>query len=274
MGDRATPTPAATPPGPQSAPGEPIITLRGLVKTFEEGRVRALDGVDLEVATGDFVAIMGPSGCGKSTLLNAVAALELADDGEIVVAGHDLRSTKDLDHFRARDVGLVFQLDNLLASLTAQENVEVAMLGQGGSRRERSARARELLEFVDVADRARSRPPELSGGERQRVAIARALANSPAILLADEPTGRLDSTTSARVLDLLESLHHEQGMTLVVVTHDPRVAERAHHVVRMLDGRVVEHADDTGASGGTRAGGTADARSAGGDAGAGGTAAP
>lgn len=237
-GKKAAPGPATTSPEPELAPGEPIISLRGLVKTFEDGRVRALDGVDLEVATGDFVAIMGPSGCGKSTLLNAVAALELADDGEIVVAGHDLRSTEDLDHFRARDVGLVFQLDNLLASLTAQENVEVAMLGQGGSRRDHSRRAGELLEFVDVADRAGSRPPELSGGERQRVAIARALANSPAILLADEPTGRLDSTTSALVLDLLESLHHEKGMTLVVVTHDPRVAERAHHVIQMLDGRI------------------------------------
>jgi putative ABC transport system ATP-binding protein len=269
MSDRSGTAPAA----------EPIITLRGLVKTFEDGRVRALDGVDLEVAAGDFVAIMGPSGCGKSTLLNAVAALELADDGEIVVAGHDLRSTKDLDHFRARDVGLVFQLDNLLASLTAQENVEVAMLGQGGSRRERSARAGELLEFVDVADRARSRPPELSGGERQRVAIARALANSPVILLADEPTGRLDSTTSARVLDLLESLHHEKGMTLVVVTHDPRVAERAHHVVRMLDGRVVAHTggEDTGGedtTGGATAGSGGAGRAGAGSAGAGGPAAP
>jgi ABC-type lipoprotein export system ATPase subunit len=158
------------------------------------------------------------------------------------------------------------------------------MLGQGGSRRERSARAGELLEFVDVADRARSRPPELSGGERQRVAIARALANSPVILLADEPTGRLDSTTSARVLDLLESLHHEKGMTLVVVTHDPRVAERAHHVVRMLDGRVVAHTggedtggEDTGGgdtTGGATAGSGGAGRAGAGSAGAGGPAAP
>jgi putative ABC transport system ATP-binding protein len=221
---------------------EPIIRLRGLVKSFEGGRVRALDAVDLTVGAGDFVAITGPSGCGKSTLLNTIAALEAADDGEVVVAGHDLRSRRDLDHFRARDVGLVFQLDNLLASLTAVENVEVAMLGQQRSSRERSRRAMELLEFVGVADRARSRPPQLSGGERQRVAIARALANSPGILLADEPTGRLDSATSARVLDLLESLHHEQAMTLVVVTHDPQVAARADHVVRMLDGRIVEPA--------------------------------
>ena len=226
------------------AAGETIIRLRGVVKTFDQGRVRALDGVDLDVAAGDFIAIMGPSGCGKSTLLNAVAALESVDEGEIVVAGHDLRDAGDLDHFRARDVGLVFQLDNLLPSLNAIENVEVAMIGQEGSRRDRVSRARGLLEFVDVADRERSRPPELSGGERQRVAIARALANSPAILLADEPTGRLDSQTSTRVLDLLESLHHERGMTLVVVTHDPRVAERAHQVVRMLDGKVVPGAGE------------------------------
>ncbi len=229
--------------GREFSPGEPIIALRDVVKTFEQGRVRALDGVDLEVAAGDFIAIMGPSGCGKSTLLNAIAALEDVDNGEIVVAGHDLRDARNLDHFRACDVGLVFQLDNLLPSLTALENVEVAMLGQRGSRRERVSRARELLEFVDGADRERSRPPELSGGERQRVAIARALANEPAILLADEPTGRLDSHTSTRVLDLLESLHHDNAMTLVVVTHDPVVADRAQDVVRMLDGRVVGSED-------------------------------
>ncbi|MFZ4519597.1 MAG: ABC transporter ATP-binding protein [Microthrixaceae bacterium] len=217
---------------------EPLIDLEGVVKTFEGGRLRALDQVDLRIAAGDFVAVMGPSGCGKSTLLNAIGALDRVDDGSIHVAGHDLRRGHDLDEYRANDVGLVFQLDNLLPSFTACENIEAAMFGQVRSRRERRRRALELLEFVGIADRSDARPTELSGGERQRVAIARALANHPPIVLADEPTGRLDSRTGERVLDLLESLHHDQGVTLVVVTHDARVAARAHHTVHMLDGRI------------------------------------
>lgn len=216
---------------------EPIVRLRGVTKTFEQGRLRALDRVDLDVPAGDFVAVMGPSGCGKSTLLNCIAALDRVDEGELHVAGHDLRGKDHLDEFRARDVGLVFQLDNLLPSFTASENVEVVMLGTA-PRAERRARAAALLEFVGMADRSGARPAELSGGERQRVAIARALANRPRLVLADEPTGRLDSATGQRVLDLLESMHHEHGTTLVVVTHDERVASRAHRVVRMLDGRV------------------------------------
>lgn len=216
---------------------EPIIHLRGVSKSFESGRVRALDAVDLDVAAGDFVAVMGPSGCGKSTLLNCIAALDGVDEGEMRVAGHDLGGNDHLDEFRAHDVGLVFQLDNLLPSLTAAENVEVVMLGSA-PRAARRARAAELLDFVGMADRAGARPTELSGGERQRVAIARALANRPKLVLADEPTGRLDSATGMRVLDLLESLHHEHGTTLVVVTHDERVAARAHHTITMLDGRI------------------------------------
>jgi putative ABC transport system ATP-binding protein len=218
---------------------EPMIRLTGLTKVFEEGRLRAVDGVDLEVAAGEFVAIVGPSGCGKSTLLNLIAALDRPDDGSIVVAGHDLRERRDLNHYRAEDVGLVFQLDNLLPSLTAVENVEVPMFGTVRSHAERRARALELLEFVGMTDRAATRPPHLSGGERQRVAIARALVNRPPLVLADEPTGRLDSTTSAKVMDLLESLQRDRGVTLVVVSHDPDVATRADRIVRMLDGRIV-----------------------------------
>lgn len=169
-----------------------------------------------------------------------IAALDRPDEGEVVVAGHDLRGRRDLNHFRARDIGLVFQLDNLLPGLTVRENVEVPMYGQGRSIRQRHARAMELLAFVGLEGRANSRPPELSGGERQRVAIARALANEPAIVLADEPTGRLDSTTSGRVMDLLEALRREQGVTVVVVTHDPEVARRADRIVSMLDGRIVD----------------------------------
>jgi putative ABC transport system ATP-binding protein len=216
-----------------------IVAAHGVVKTFEQGRVRAVDGVDLEVLPGEFVAIVGPSGCGKSTLLNLLGALDEPDDGTLLVGGHDLRSHRDLDHVRAVDVGLVFQLDNLLPTLSAQENVEVPMLGVVRSSRTRRDRALALLEEVGMADRAGSRPPALSGGERQRVAIARALANQPSLLLADEPTGRLDSRTGARVLDLLDRIRSERGMTLVVVSHDPRVAARADRVVSMLDGRVV-----------------------------------
>lgn len=217
---------------------EPMVDARGVTKTFEAGRVRAVDGVDLVVEPGQFVAIIGPSGCGKSTLLNLLGALDEPDGGTLHVGGHDLRAHRDLDHVRAVDVGLVFQLDNLLPSLSALENVEVPMVGVVRSSRVRRERALELLAEVDMADRAGSRPPALSGGERQRVAIARALANSPSLLLADEPTGRLDSRTGAVVLDLLDRIRSERGMTLVVVSHDPRVAARADRVVSMLDGRV------------------------------------
>jgi putative ABC transport system ATP-binding protein len=216
----------------------PIIHLRGVVKTYEEGRLRALDGVDVDIEAGEFVAIVGPSGCGKSTLLNMIAALDRPDDGIIEVAGHDLTGRRDLDHFRREDIGLVFQLDNLLPTLTATENVEVAMFGQVGSRHRRRQRALQLLALVGLEDRAGERPPKLSGGERQRVAIARALANHAPIILADEPTGRLDSHTGGQVMDLLERLQREQGVTLVVVSHDPTVSSRADRILHMLDGRI------------------------------------
>ena len=218
----------------------PMVEAHGVTKTFEAGRVRAVDGVDLVVAPGEFVAIVGPSGCGKSTLLNLLGALDEPDAGTLLVGGHDLRRHRDLDHVRAIDVGLVFQLDNLLPSLTAQENVEVPMVGVVRGPRERRARALALLDEVGMRDRARSRPPALSGGERQRVAIARALANAPSLLLADEPTGRLDSRTGALVLDLLDRIRSERGTTLIVVSHDPRVAARADRVVSLLDGRVAD----------------------------------
>ncbi|KAA0241297.1 MAG: ABC transporter ATP-binding protein [Dehalococcoidia bacterium] len=214
------------------------ISISGVVKTFENGRLRALDGVDLVVRKGEFVAIVGPSGCGKSTLLHLIAALDRPDEGTIVVAGHDLAAARRLNEYRARDVGMVFQLDNLLPTLTASENVQVPMFGQGRPGRERRRRADALLAMVGLAGRTRNRPPQLSGGERQRVAIARALANSPAILLADEPTGRLDSTSGRRVLELLEEIRREQGITVILVTHDPAIAARADRIVEMLDGRI------------------------------------
>lgn len=225
----------------EAAPNaEPAIVIRDLLKTFEDGHVRAVDGVNLDIMSGEFIAIVGPSGCGKSTLLNLIAALDVPEAGTLRVAGHDLGRRRDLNHYRAQDVGLVFQLDNLLPSLTARENLEVPMFGQGRSAKERRARADELLGFVGLSARAGTRPPQLSGGERQRVAIARSLANAPGIVLADEPTGRLDSRTSTQILDLLEALCREQGVTLVVVSHDPQVAERADRVVHMLDGRIVD----------------------------------
>lgn len=220
----------------------PIIRLRGVVKSYEEGRLRALDSVDVDIEAGEFVAIVGPSGCGKSTLLNMIAALDRPDEGTIEVAGHDLSGRRDLDHFRREDVGLVFQLDNLLPTLTATENVEVAMFGRIGPGRRRRDRALQLLDLVGLADRAGERPPKLSGGERQRVAIARALANDAPIILADEPTGRLDSHTGAQVMDLLQQLQREQGVTLVVVSHDPTVSSRADRFLHMLDGRITTDA--------------------------------
>jgi putative ABC transport system ATP-binding protein len=216
---------------------EPAIEVRGLEKSFEEGRIAALTGMDLTVASGELVAIVGPSGCGKSTLLHLIAALDSPDAGEIRVAGHDLSTRRDLNHYRARHVGMVFQLHNLLPTLTALENVQVPMFELGRSPGERRRRASELLRLVGLEGREHNRPPELSGGERQRVAIARALANEAPILLADEPTGSLDSEAGRRILDLLEELRRERHLTIVLVTHDAGVAARADRIVRMLDGR-------------------------------------
>jgi putative ABC transport system ATP-binding protein len=208
-----------------------------LVKTYEGGRIRALSGMSLSVGPGEFVAVVGPSGCGKSTLLHLIAALDRPDSGSIVVAGHDLARERSLDHYRSRHVGMVFQLHNLLPTLNALENVQVPMFEIDLRANERRERARRLLELVGLHERERSRPAELSGGERQRVAIARALANEPSILLADEPTGSLDSEAGRDVLDLLERVREERATTLVLVTHDPAVAGRADRIVRMLDGR-------------------------------------
>jgi putative ABC transport system ATP-binding protein len=215
------------------------VVMRGVVKTFEDGRVRALDGVDIDIRAGECVAIVGPSGCGKSTLLHLIAALDRADEGTIIVNGEDVAKEKNLSRHRAREVGLVFQLDNLLPTLSASENVQVPMFEIGLSARQRRGRAQELLQLVGIADKATNRPTELSGGERQRVAIARALANQPLIMLADEPTGRLDSVSGRHILDLLDDLRRERGLTVIMVTHDMTVAARAGRIIRMLDGRIV-----------------------------------
>jgi len=215
------------------------IRTAGLLKSYEDGRIRALRGVDLRVGAGEFVAIMGPSGCGKSTLLNLLGGLDVPDEGVVEVGGEDL-ARADLTAYRSMRVGFVFQLHNLIPVLTARENVQVPMLGAGGPPRgERPGRADAILTEFGLSDRAHARPPTLSGGERQRVAVARALANEPGLLLADEPTGSLDVENGDRVLDLLRRVNGERGTTLVLVTHDERVAARSDRVIRMLDGRVV-----------------------------------
>jgi putative ABC transport system ATP-binding protein len=223
---------------------DPIIDVRHVVKTFDEGRTRALAGATLQVWPGEFVALTGPSGCGKSTLLHLIAALDKPDEGTITVAGTDLLKTRDLSGYRARTVGLIFQLHNLLPHLTAAENVQVPMYETRLSARQRREKARDLLRLVDLADKANRRPPELSGGERQRVAIARALANDPPIVLADEPTGSLDSRAGERVLALLREIQHQRGVTLLLVTHNRDIAATADRVVQMLDGRILGEAEE------------------------------
>ncbi len=220
--------------GPSSSPA---VEVRGVTKSYD-GTVMALRGVDLEVTGGEFVAITGTSGCGKSTLLHLLAALDAPTSGSVAVDGRDLAGIRDLSRYRRQEVGLVFQLHNLLPQLTVLANVEVAMLGTGTGRSERRARALDLLARVDLRGLEHRHPTQLSGGERQRTAIARALANRPRVLLADEPTGSLDSASTTRALGLFRSVRDE-GVTIVMVTHDPDVAAEAHRIVDMADGRIV-----------------------------------
>ena len=218
----------------------PILVARDLVKTYDQGRVRALDGLDLEVHAGEFVSVIGPSGSGKSTLLHMLGALDRPDSGQVLLDGQDLAQVRRLDRIRARSLGFIFQLHNLLPSLTALENVELPLRALGLGRRERADRARALLDAVDLPDRTGHRPAELSGGQRQRVAVARALVNDPKVILADEPTGDLDQAAGRRVMDLLWRLREERGLTIVLVTHDLESAARAQRTIRILDGKVFE----------------------------------
>ncbi|HEY74649.1 MAG TPA: ABC transporter ATP-binding protein [Thermoflexia bacterium] len=220
-----------------------IVETRDLVKVYGDGaQVRALNGVNMRVTQGEFISVMGPSGSGKSTLLNMIGALDRPTSGQVLVGGQDLAEVRDLDTFRARTVGFVFQLHNLIPTLTARENVEVPMMGQPVGRAERRRRAEELLALVGLADRMDHLPSQLSGGERQRVAIARALANQPALVLADEPTGDLDSQSGTEIIQLMRRLNRELGTTFIIVTHDPAVARQTDRVLVMRDGRIVrEH---------------------------------
>ena len=215
-----------------------VIRTEALVKTYEGGRIVALGGVTVEIARGEFICIMGPSGSGKSTFLNLVGALDYPTTGEVYLNGRALSAERNLDRVRAREVGFVFQLHNLLPTLTARENVEIPMMGLGTPRGERRARAAELLGTVGLSDRADSMATRLSGGERQRVSIARALANRPSIILADEPTGDVDSKTGGQIMACMLEARRASGATLVVVTHNPEVGRGADRTFRMKDGRL------------------------------------
>jgi putative ABC transport system ATP-binding protein len=219
-----------------------LIELQGVVKTYSLGKtaVRALDGIDLKIDTGEYVALMGPSGSGKSTLMHILGCLDTPDAGNYHFDGEDTARLNDLQlaRLRNRAFGFVFQSFNLLPRLSALANVELPMLYAGFPRRERIRRAAELLNLVGLGDRLHHRPNELSGGEMQRVAIARALANEPRVILADEPTGNLDSRTGAEIMALFDRLAAE-GRTIIIVTHDPGIAEHARRVVRLRDGKIV-----------------------------------
>lgn len=219
---------------------ENIIEIHGLKKSYENGQIIALNGVDLEIKKGEFVSIIGPSGSGKSTLLNMLGALDIADEGTVNVAGVDLTRTNDLSKFRSQEIGFVFQLHNLIPNLTVLENVQIPMLETPLSGKKMEERAVELLRSVELEDKINQKPTKLSGGQRQRVAIARALVNHPSIILADEPTGSLDSKTGDIILDLLKGLHKKENVTLVMVTHEPYVANMAERIITVRDGEIIE----------------------------------
>lgn len=223
--------------GPSAPPA--LLEVDGVHRDYDDQQVQALRGVTLRINEGEFVALMGASGSGKSTLLHLLGALDTPDAGEIRFRGEALRGLADPAAFRARNIGFVFQSFHLLPTLTAVENVQVPMFEMGWPLRERQRRAVALLALVGMSHRLDHLPKKLSGGERQRVAIARSLANEPGILLADEPTGNLDTASSAQIMQLLNQLHQEKGHTIILVTHDPAIARNADRLVTMRDGQVV-----------------------------------
>jgi ABC-type lipoprotein export system ATPase subunit len=235
MNDRETDSPS---PASQTA----LLRAEGLVKHYSDGNVQALRGVSLAIASGEFVAITGPSGCGKSSLLHLLGGLDRPTQGEVYYRGQPL-SRWDLDAFHAREIGFVFQSFYLMPTLKAIENVQIPMFEGQWSRHKRERRADELLGEVGISHRRNHRPAQLSVGERQRVAIARALANDPALLLADEPTGNLDSKSQDEILRLLEQLRERRHLTMVIVTHSPDVAQAADRRIAMKDGQLVANPD-------------------------------
>jgi len=216
-----------------------LLEAKALTREFDDGRVKALRGVDFSVEEGEFIAITGPSGCGKSTLLQMLGALDRPTSETLLYRGQSLPDHPNPASYRAHEVGFIFQGFHLLPTLTASENVQIPMFETDRSVSERKKRSVELLKLVGLDHRLDHFPSKLSGGERQRVAIARSLANGPSVVLADEPTGNLDSENAHLVLDLIIRLQKEQGRTLVMVTHDPSIAERASRTLHMKDGRIV-----------------------------------
>ena len=220
---------------------KPVISVRNLAKTYQMGTtlVKALQTIDLDIYTNEFVALMGPSGSGKSTLMNLLGCLDTPSEGEYLLGGEQVSEMDDNDlaTIRNRRIGFVFQTFNLLPRLTALENVALPLVYAGMSKEKRLEKAKKVLELTGLGDRIEHRPNELSGGQRQRVAVARALVNDPTIILADEPTGNLDSKTSAEIMEMLVKLH-EAGNTIILVTHEPDIAEHAHRVIRLRDGMI------------------------------------
>ena len=216
----------------------PILEVRSLCKSYDEGRIEALRGVDLAISAGEYLTISGPSGSGKSTLLQLLGGLDTPTSGEVLFQNERLGTAIDLDMYRSRKVGFIFQAFYLLPTLRSIENVQVPMLASGKNTNHHAQRAEALLREMGLEDRINHYPNELSAGERQRVAIARALANDPAILLADEPTGNLDSVNSASIMELLIGIQKKRGMTLIVVTHENEIASSAPRHIRIRDGRV------------------------------------
>lgn len=217
-----------------------IVETQDLTKIYGDGEeVRALDGVNIAIKRGEFLSVMGPSGSGKSTLLYVLGALARPTSGRVIINGLDLTEVKDLDRFRNETIGFVFQLHNLIPTMTALENVEVPLHEQKVSGQERRRRAAEMLEMVGLGDRLSHLPNQMSGGQCQRVAVARSLVNEPSLVLADEPTGELDTESSRETIDLMHNMNRQLGTTFIIVTHDPAVARRTERVLIMGDGRIV-----------------------------------
>ena len=227
-----------------------VIKLENVWKTYKMGKVEvnALQGLDFHVEEGEFVAIMGPSGSGKSTAVNMIGCLDVPTKGKIMLEQHDISklSESELAQIRGRKIGFIFQQFNLIPTLTALENVMLPMIFQGIDEKERTKRAAKLLELVGLGDRVNHKPTELSGGQQQRVAIAKALANNPDVVIADEPTGNLDSKTGANVLEFLQNFHRKEGKTIVMVTHDASLAKIAERTEFLKDGKIVKSLNNRG----------------------------
>ncbi len=217
-----------------------FIKINNLVKSYDDGKIKALNGIDLEIEKGDFISIIGPSGSGKSTLLNMLGALDNPNSGTIIIDSVKLNQKEDLSDFRSQKIGFVFQLHNLIPNLSVLENVQIPLIGTGVSEDNMEKKAIDLLESVELGDKLDQKPTKLSGGQRQRVAIARALVNDPSIILADEPTGSLDSKTGDIILDLLKNIHEKNNVTLIIVTHESYVANMANRTIKILDGKIKE----------------------------------